>query len=141
MTPTSSALTLGPLVEASSPPGVSPGPQISVQVQTVPRSSLVLWRTQLLRCACQPVDPLHARDPWQNWLWPVWRQSASSDTGVVGSVWTNISFPESRSLRVDVLQVCGDGLNAGRADGGVSVPRGDGSLDKMVLDRVQVDME
>ena len=59
----------------------------------------------------------------------------------MGSVWTNISFPESRSLRVDVLQVCGDGLNAGRADGGVSVPRGDGGLDKMVLDRVQVDME
>ena len=85
-TPTSPAVTLGPPAEASSLPGVSPGPQTTFPMSpsaegqdhtsVVPSSSLVpsLANAPGLSVgppyACQSslsFDPLQARDPWQSW--------------------------------------------------------------------------
>ena len=85
VTPTSPAVTLGPPAEASSPLGVSPGPQTfpmspSAEGQdhtsVVPSLSLVpsLANAPVLSVgppyACQSsqtFDPLQARDAWQSW--------------------------------------------------------------------------
>ena len=108
-TPTSPAVTLGPPAEASSPHGVSPGPQMfpmspSAEGQdhtsVVPSSSLVpsLANAPGLSVrppyACQSslsFGPLQARDPWQSWRSGPGSQRDVTQAlwAIVGSVWTD----------------------------------------------------
>ena len=142
VTPTSPAVTLGPPAEASSPPGVSPGPQTfpmspSAEGQdhtsVVPSSSLVpsLANAPVLSVgppyACQSslnFDPLQARDPWQSW-----HSGPGSQRDVTQALWAQYG-PTTTSVRSvnpmsqpyrDFSGHSGDGVTAGQSgDGGRS---------------------
>ena len=116
VTPTSPTVTLGPPAEASSPPGVSPGPQTfpmspSAEGQdhasVVPSSSLVpsLANAPVLSVgppyACQSslnFDPLQARDPWQSW-----HSGPGSQRDVTQASWAQYG-PTTTSVRSVSLQ-------------------------------------
>ena len=135
-------MTLGPPAEASSPPGVSPGPQtfpMSPSAEGQDHTSVVSSSSLVPSLANAPVlsvgppntcqssqtfDPLQARDPWQSW-----HSGRGSQRDVTQALWAQHG-PTTTSVRSvnpmsqpyrDFSGHSGDGVTADQSgDGGRS---------------------